>query len=104
MPLQGHWERTQTPLRRTTPRDTRLVAGIAALLVVALAVVVYAAVSEDSAKPGPGCIEVTAAHSTGGATVRACGPTAARWCRTMAARDDPLARAVRARCRSAGLP
>jgi hypothetical protein len=103
MPLEGHWERVNTPLRRTTKREGRLIAVVAALLVAAaLAVGVYAVLDDSASKPGPGCIEVTAAHARGGATIQACGADAARWCRIVAPRDDSLALKVKARCRDAG--
>jgi hypothetical protein len=103
MPLEGHWERVNTPLRRLTRREARLVAAVAAVLVVvALGLGLYALLHDSSSKLGTGCIEVTGAHSTGGATIRACGPDAARWCRLVVARGDPLSRQVQARCRETG--
>jgi|SRR6266540_2652345 len=103
MPLEGHWKRVNTPLRSTTRREARLVAVIvAAGLAVVLGIVLYAAIHGGSSKAGPGCIEITAAHSTGGATLEACGADAARWCRSTTARHDAFARKVQARCRDAG--
>jgi hypothetical protein len=77
-------------------------AVVAAILLLGLAAGLYAALRDGSSKAEPGCIEVPAAHSTGGTTLKSCGADAARWCRSAAARDDALARAVRAHCRSAG--
>ncbi len=75
---------------------------VAAGLAVVLGIVLYAAIHGGSSKAGPGCIEITAAHSTGGATLEACGADAARWCRSTTARHDAFARKVQARCRDAG--
>jgi hypothetical protein len=103
MPLEGHWERVNTPLRRTTKREGRSIAVVAALLVAAaLAVGLYALVHDSPSKVGAGCVEVTGAHTMGGATIRACGPDAARWCRIVATREDPLSKQVQARCREVG--
>jgi hypothetical protein len=104
MPLQGHWNRLQIPLRQTTRREGRLVAVVGGFLAVAVAVVLYVALQGGSSASGPGCIDVTAAHSTGGATLHACGEKAERWCRSAAEGLSPLARAVREQCAKAGLP
>ena len=104
MPLEGHWKRTQTPLRSTTKREGRLLVVVVAVLVIALAAVVYAAAQSGSSAAGPGCINVAATHSTGGATLHACGASAARWCRSASARHDALARGVQAECRRVGIP
>jgi len=103
MPLEGHWKRVHTPVRSAPRRERRAVAAVAAVLVVALAGgVLFAILHGGSSKAGAGCIEVTAAHSTGGATVKACGAGAARWCRSAAGRHDAFGREVLARCREAG--
>jgi hypothetical protein len=103
MPLEGHWERVNTPIRRLTPREGRLVAiFVAALVVCALGLGIFAVVHDSSSKLGAGCIEATGANVLGGSKVRACGEDAARWCRIVEARYDPLSKQVRARCRQAG--
>jgi hypothetical protein len=102
MPLEGHWKRVQTPLRSVSRREARAIAIVAVLAAIALAIVSYAIVHGGSSRDEPACIRVTIASSTGGATLRACGEDAARWCRSMAARDDALARKVKSRCRRAG--
>jgi hypothetical protein len=102
MPLEGHWRRLQTPIRKTTRREGRVVAIASALLAVGVAVVLYAALQSGSSEAGPGCVNVTAAHSTGGATLHACGKAAARWCHSAATRSDALARDLRRECRKAG--
>jgi hypothetical protein len=103
MPLEGHWERVNTPIRRLTPRESRLVAVFAALLVAcALGLGLFALVHDGSSDAKVGCIEATGANVLGGSKVRACGEDAARWCRIVVTRDDPLSREVRAQCREAG--
>ena|SRR5213593_2505966 len=102
MPLEGHWARQNTALRRLGRRELRvLVAGVIALSVV-LVVVLIAAVRTDAPAPTAGCVDVVAASTTGGATLHACGAEAAHWCRIEAARRDVVARTVLARCRAAG--
>jgi hypothetical protein len=103
VPLEGHWKRVNTPLRSTTRREGRALVAVVTILVIGLVIGLYAALHDgSSSKAEAGCIEVTAAHTTGGATLRACGPAAVRWCRSARAREDALARAVQARCSRAG--
>jgi hypothetical protein len=104
MPLQGHWERLQTPLRKTSRREGRLIAAVGGLLALGLAVILYVAVQGGGSTSGPGCIEVIAATSTGGTTLEACGGKAERWCRSAAEAPRPLARQLREKCLDAGLP
>lgn len=106
MPLEaGHWQRTRTPLRRASRRERRaLAAAAAALLAIACAVAVLAAGSGSSSPASAhGCVELVAASTTGGATYRACGTAAARWCRTAGPGGDAASRTLRDRCRAAGL-
>jgi hypothetical protein len=103
MPLEGHWKRIQTPLRKTTRREGRLVAAVAGLFAVAVVVVLIVALQSGSSGAGPGCINVTGTHAVGGASIHACGQSAARWCHSAAAaRRDALARSLGEECRAAG--
>jgi hypothetical protein len=102
VPLEGHWQRQHTPLSRLSRRELRTLAAVAALLTLAAAVVLYAAVQHTTHHAAAGCVEVTAASTTGGATLHACGADAARWCRSQAGRSDAVARAVLTACARAG--
>ena len=102
MPLEGHWERVHTPLRSTGKRERRVVVIGSALLALALVIAVYAALHSGSSKTSPGCLDVVGASSMGGATYHACGRAAARWCRSVATRDDAVARRIQEHCRNAG--
>jgi len=80
MPLEGHWERQQTPLRLPTTRGGWALLATAVVLIVAtVALLAYAVLDASSKPPAAGCIEVTSGSSTGGA-------------------DTPLARALRSQC------
>jgi hypothetical protein len=107
MPLvEGHWQRQQTPLRRLTLRERRLLQAFAAALVVASIAIAAFSVLHRSAPIPAGCIEVTGPSTMGAAIYRACGADAERWCRDVAGKDpkaDPTARAVQARCRALAL-
>jgi hypothetical protein len=101
MPLEGHWERQQTPLRMPTSRGGQAAVAFAvAVAVAALVLLAYVVVAgSDSPHPAAGCVDVTGASSTGGARVQACGREAERLCATAATSDTPLARALRPQCR-----
>lgn len=103
MPVEGQWERQQTPLRRLTRRELRLLQGFVAALV-ATAIAVAAVAFTHSAPPVPAnCIQVTGGSTMGAVNYRVCGADRPAWCRQMARKDDPTARAVAARCRAAGI-
>jgi hypothetical protein len=104
VPLEGHWERQHSPLRRLRRRELRAMSVVAVVLLVAAAVALYGAVHHGAPRAAAGCVSVTAASSTGGATIHACGAGAVRLCRARAGRDDPFARSVAAACRRAGVP
>ena len=102
MPLEGHWKRINTPLRKTSRREGRLIVAVAAALALAVAVVLYVALQGDgSSAAKPGCIDVTAAHTVGGATLHACGSEAANWCRSSEVRSRRYTGLAQA-CRKAG--
>jgi hypothetical protein len=72
------------------------------VVVLALGAALYAGLHHGARATAAGCVDVIAASTTGGATIHACGASAARWCRFEAARHDAFARALRARCGRAG--
>src|SRR6184192_397944 len=73
MPLEGHWKRTNTPLRRLTRRERR-VAIVSAVLVLATVLALVLATVGDS-RPGPkaGCIYAIVPGVMGATPVDACG-------------------------------
>jgi hypothetical protein len=105
MPLEGHWERQNTPLRRTTVRERRLLAIVGALVAAAtVGLVVYLLVAGGHSSASTGCVDVTAAHATGGARIHACGRGATRLCGMAASENTPLARGLRPQCRRNRVP
>ena len=93
-----------TPLRSTNRRERRLLVAVAVVLVIAVAIALFATIRGGSSKAEAGCIRVTVPSTMGGATVHACGPAAARWCRSPESRQPVIARDARAQCRRAGYP
>jgi hypothetical protein len=103
MPVEGQWERQQTPLRRLTRRELRLLQGFVAVLLVAVAASVVLMLTTSDPPVPPNCIQVTGGSAVGGANFRVCGADRAAWCRQVAGREDPTSLAVQKRCVALGL-
>ena len=76
MPVEGQWERVNTPL---PARDKRVLAVAACVLVLGAAGAVVASLIHP-AKSNAGCVVVTVASTTGGAVLRNCGLDAKTFC------------------------
>ena len=101
MPLEGHWQRVNTPLRALTARERRLVSVAAVLIVAATIALVLFAATAKTAPPRPGCIEAIVPGAMGGQPVDACGTRARSICRERLGLSDPGSLAVEADCRRA---
>ncbi|MGE5858728.1 MAG: hypothetical protein ACM31K_09600 [Solirubrobacterales bacterium] len=102
MPLQGHWQRVNTPLRETTARERRLawlIGGLAALGAIAA---VIAVIVTNSPRTAAGCIRVDLPSTMGGGTPQLCGDAAASFCGSRAAHAAPLNATALPKCREAG--
>lgn len=107
VPLQGHWDRVNTPLRKTTRRERALVRAVLALLAVAAVaatvVVIAASGNGTSGTPlAPGCIRIEVPSTMGGGTSDFCGARAASFCRGRATHEPPLDATALPKCRAAG--
>ena len=103
MPLEGHWERVNTPVRRLTRRERRVVLVAALATAVTLLALVLSTVGNSKPAPAPGCIYAIVPGVMGATPVDACGPRAKGICARRATGEDPPSRAIRADCRRAGL-
>jgi hypothetical protein len=103
MPLEGHWQRTNTPLRRLTDRERNVVIGGLATTLVALAVLLLATAGSNQAPVPPGCISVAVAGRTGAELVHGCGMEAREVCARAATRDDPGSEKIVASCGERGI-
>ena len=103
MPVEGQWERSQTPLRRLSRRELRLVQGFLALLLVAAVASAALVLTASDPPVPPGCIQVTGGSTMGAVNYRVCGEDRAAWCRQMAGRGDPTSLAVQKRCAAEGI-
>ena len=86
MPLEGHYRRVNTPLRKLTGRERRVAIWGSVLTAVAvLALVLATAGGSSHPAPAPGCIRPTIAGRTGGEVENACGAEAVALCDRAAA-------------------
>jgi hypothetical protein len=101
MPLEGHWERTATPLYELTRRERLVALGALLLTVLAVAAILLATAGTTRPAPGPGCIRALTPNVMGAEELNACGGRARRLCERFATDDDPVGDAVEASCRRA---
>jgi hypothetical protein len=93
MPVEGHWERMNVPLR---PRDRLVLVVAGGLAVVVTVIAVVFALTRGAAHSGAGCVTVGFASTMGGASMHSCGPAAHRLCRTQGKIDTTVGDACRA--------
>lgn len=104
MPLEeGHWRRSNTPLRRLTRRERNVVLAGLATTVIALVVLVLATAGDTRPGPAPGCIAVPVAGRTGAELVSGCGAKAVDVCRRASKLDGIQAETVLDGCLEAGI-
>lgn len=106
MPLQGHWDRVNTPLRETTGRERLLVRVLLAVVGIAVLAAIVMAIATGSGSNGggtaEGCVRVDVPSTMGGSTIHACGSRAAEFCRGPIAQDPALRGVALPQCREAG--
>jgi hypothetical protein len=104
MPLEGHYERVNTPIRKLTARERRAAIAVLVVTVVAMAAVVIATVGDDSAPIPQGCFSASVAGIVGAQTISACGLEAEARCAHAARFDDPRSNTIVAACEQQGIP
>jgi hypothetical protein len=103
MPLEGHFDRVNTPLRQLTKRERNVVASGIAVTFVALAALLLATSETSQPPPAPGCIRVSVAGRTGAELIQSCGMEARELCARSVGVDEPQFRAIAAGCAEQGI-
>ena len=103
MPLEGHWQRTNMPLRKLTPRERRVLVWGMLVTTIALLVLLLATAGDSRPGPAPGCIRASIAGRTGAELVQPCGAEAIATCKQASQLEGPYAESVLAACRDAAI-
>jgi hypothetical protein len=103
MPLEGHWQRTNTPLRKLTGRERKVAVAMVAATVVAIAGLLLATAGDSRPGPAPGCIETVVAGRVGGEPVNGCGAKAEAICARATHFEGPRPEKILDACREAGI-
>jgi hypothetical protein len=103
MPLEGHFERVNTPLRKLSGREIKVLVTGTVVTVVALLALILATAGDSRPAPAPGCVSTVVAGRVGGEPVNGCGAKARAICARSANFDDPRARKIVETCREAGI-
>lgn len=98
MPLEGHFQRVNTPLRRLTKRERNVVIAGVVVTFIALMALILATSGASQPPPAPGCIRVSVAGRTGAELIQACGMEARELCARSVGHDEPQYRAIAAGC------
>ncbi len=101
MPVEGQWERSQTPFSRG---DRRLLAVVGVVAVVVIAVVSAFYLTRSSAPSAANCVKADVASTMGGARLTVCGDAAHAFCAAHGGRDARIAAACRRDGFAADLP
>jgi hypothetical protein len=99
------YAKTNPGTGRLSSRQKRVFAVVGVLIVALLAGLgTWAALASDRySSSGHGCVNVTVASSTGGATLHYCGDAARSFCQTSFRKQDQISLRARPQCVLAGL-
>jgi len=103
MPLEGHYERQTTPLRKLTPRELKAAFGVLGVTLAALLVIVLMTVGDKPAPVAAGCTKSTVAGIVGAETINACGAEAVKVCTRAAQFSGARAETIVSDCRAYGI-
>jgi hypothetical protein len=103
MPLEGHYARQTTPLRKLSPREIRTATATLVVTVVATLAVVFATAGDSNPPTPMGCIRAQTAGIVGAETISGCGAEAEAKCAHAARFDSPQAETVVAECERQGV-
>jgi hypothetical protein len=99
MPLEGHYERQNTPLYKLSPREIKVAFSILIVTVVAMIAVVAATAGDSNPPPAIGCINPTVAGIVGAETINRCGQEAVDTCSHAAEFTGARAETIVANCK-----
>lgn len=99
MPLEGHYERQNTPLYKLSRREIWVAAGILVVTIVTVVTMVaFTGTSNSNPPPALGCINPTVAGIVGAETLNRCGQEAVDTCSHAAEFTGARAETIVANC------
>jgi hypothetical protein len=103
MPLEGHYKRQTTPLRKLTSRELKAAFGVLAVTLVAV-IAVIALTAGDSTNPdAAGCTRSHVAGVVGSETFYACGQEAVQLCSRATEFNGARSETILADCKKNGI-
>lgn len=104
MPLEGHYQRVNTPLRKLNRREIKVLIVVGAITLVALLGLLFIPKhTERPLAPGKGCIETFVAGRVGSEPVAGCGQKAVELCQRASGFDNPRAHTIVDACIAEGI-
>jgi hypothetical protein len=103
MPLEGHYRKVNTPLRRLTPRERNVVIAGLAVTVVAILTLILATAGDSQPPPEAGCIRTNVAGRVGGEQIHGCGREAQKICARATTFENERAHTIVAECEERGI-
>lgn len=103
MPMEGHWQRVNQPLRKLTSRERTVAIGATVATLIAIIVLVVAASGTTRPAPGPGCIRASVPGVMGALEINDCGRRAKRTCADHIGHSDAGSLSIQEACRRAGV-
>ncbi|HET7054428.1 MAG TPA: hypothetical protein VFI09_10990 [Solirubrobacterales bacterium] len=103
MPLEGHYRRVHTPLRRLARRERNVVLAGTLVTIGAILTLILATAGDNRPQPAAGCISAVVAGRVGGEPVNGCGEEAKAICARSANYDNPRSHTIEAKCDEAGV-
>ncbi len=103
MPLEGHYERQTTPLRKLTPRELKAAFGVLAVTLAALLLVVLLTAGDETDPDPTGCTRSHVAGVVGSETFYACGQDAVKLCTRATQFSGARSETILADCRKNGI-
>jgi hypothetical protein len=109
MPLEGHYRRINTPLRRLSSRERAVLAVGIAITAIAILALLFLPSNNDTplldehGGGQAGCIEVAVAGRVGSEPIVGCGQKAEALCRRASGFEGPRPEAIIDACTEAGV-
>lgn len=103
MPLEGHYQRQTTPLRKLTPRELKTAVAALVVTLAAMLIVVLMTVGDSSDPLAAGCTTSHVAGIVGSETIHGCGQEAVEICSHAAEFSGARAETIVSDCKANGI-